>query len=450
MVEVPEEDVEPELPDISDIVDAALEKTEEIEAPDIPDVPDIPDIPDIPDVPEVPDIPDVPESEASAAPLDVMATDDDVSDVSALLGLGPDEEQPDMVQVAPNPTIHPSDASEFGDADDLMNAFEELPSEDGGEEAVADGDIDSIMDSINSGEFESELSTLSKKGKKKKDDKKKGSWFERLFYNIKEERTPEQEAARIEKLKAEEEKKKTDAEEAKKKKALTKEEKKAKAEQDKAAKAEAAAKAKAEKDAAAKAKKEAAALKAKKKKEAKLAIDEYEDEGKINKTGASILVILFAVLTVAVILGTNIYTYKLSIDNAQTDFDRQRYNDAYYDVYGLEIKDEDIVLYDRIMTVMYVNKQLNSYNNYKAIGNTDKALDSLLKGLQRYDKYIQLASILDIVDDLNFVKEQIVNELNTEFSISEAQAEALIATDEIFDYSDYIYGVTDLKGSYDY
>lgn len=353
---------------------------------------------------------------------------------------------------------NPSDASEFGTEDDLLSAFTELPTEDG-----LDTDIDGIMDSINSGEFEHELSSLvsgheetsgekgkgKKKGKKSKDGTKQ-SLFKRLFFNIKEERTPEEEAARIEKLKAEKEAKKKAAEEAKLHKNDTKEQKKARAEQEKAAKAEAAAKAKEEKAAAAKAKKEEKALIAKQKKEAKLAIEEYEDEGKINKAGASILVVIFAILTVVIIVGTNLYTYNVSIQNAQTDFDRQRYNDAYYDVYGLDIKDEDIVLYDRIMTVMYVNKQLNSYHNYMAIGYADKALDSLLKGLQRYDKYIQLASILDIVDDMNYVKAQILGELRKNFQMTEAEARQLIATEEIFDYSEYVYEATELYGTYDY
>ncbi|MBP5159151.1 MAG: hypothetical protein ILP10_02510, partial [Lachnospiraceae bacterium] len=380
-------------------------------------------------------------------PESADSDDGGLPDIGAMLDM-PDVSMPDveMQKVVPEEPLHPSDAASFGTEEDLMNAFTEVEPEQNTED-----DLELIMDSISSGEFEHELSSLiPEKEQAKAGEKKKQNWFKRLFFNIYEQRTPEEETARIEKLKAEDEKKKKDAEEAKARKSLSKEEKKAKAEQDKAARAEEAAKAKAEKEAIAKEKKEAAALKAKQKKEARLAIEEYEDEGKINKAGATILVVIFAVLTVAVIIGTNIYTYNLSIQNAQTDFDRQRYNDAYYDVYGLDIKDEDIVLYDRIMTVMYVNKQLNSYNNFLSIGNTDKALDSLLKGLQRYNKYIQLASILDIVDDMNYVKNQILDELSTQFAISEAEADRLIAMEEVFDYSDSIYGLTDLQGQYDY
>ena len=59
----------------------------------------------------------------------------------------------------------------------------------------------------------------------------------------------------------------------------------------------------------------------------------------------------------------------------------------------VSISDEDIELYDKIMTVMYVNKQLNSYNNYYAINRYPEAL-VFIKGLERYDKYIELATLL--------------------------------------------------------
>ena len=84
---------------------------------------------------------------------------------------------------------------------------------------------------------------------------------------------------------------------------------------------------------------------------------------------------------------------------------------AYNEIYGLEIKNEDLLLYDRIMTVMYVQKQLNSYYNYYGMNDKPKALDSLLKGLQRYEKYIELAVELDVDSDLDSVRKKILTEI---------------------------------------
>ncbi|MBQ6024230.1 MAG: hypothetical protein IJL20_01345 [Lachnospiraceae bacterium] len=276
-----------------------------------------------------------------------------------------------------------------------------------------------------------------------KKKKKKPGFFKRLFGNINEDVTPEMiEADR--RAKQEEEEKALQAKEEKKRLA---EEKKAEAEAEKARKKAEADAERNRKMALAMEKKAAAKEKEKQKREAALAIAEYEVEhGKINKAGATILFVIFAVLTIVIIIGSNIYSYNLSIKNAQEDFNVQKYNEAYYEVYGLKIKDEDIELYDRIMTVMFVNHQLNSYEYYMTSNNREKALDSLLKGLQRYEKYLQLAQILNITDDLNYVKSEILAELDKEFNMNEAEAYSLVEVDDSVDYSEYIYS---LLGEYE-
>ena len=313
---------------------------------------------------------------------------------------------------------------------------------------ISDLDVDSLLDDIDSGALDKTIEDLDgdaqeKKNAKKKKNKEKKSLFERLFANIVEELTPEQ----IEEQKAKEEaaakKKIEDAEKKKAQKALSKEEKEKQKAEDKAAKEEADKKKAEEK----KRKAEEAKAKAQKKKEEKLALEALEvNEGRINRAGASILFVIFAVFAIFIILGTNIYYYNLSIKNAQTEFDRQHYNEAYYEVYGLRIKDKDIELYDKIMTVMYVNIQLSSYQNYMKSNNREKALDSLLKGLLRYDKYLELATLLDIEDDLNYVKSGILDALATEFQMSESDAYDMMKYVDNVDYSAYIY---ELLGDYE-
>jgi len=283
-----------------------------------------------------------------------------------------------------------------------------------------------------------------------KKKKKKLSWFKKIFGNTNDEVTPEMiEADRLQK----EEQKRLD-EEKKEEKKKQNEEKKAEAEAEKARKKAEADAERNRKMALAAEKKAAAKEKARKKQETALAIAEYEMEhGKINKAGATILFVIFAVLTIVIIIGTNIYSYNLSIKNARENFEEKKYNEAYDDIYGYDEKilasdvKEDIVLYDRIMTVMYVNTQLNSYEYYMKSKNREKALDSLLKGLQRYDKYIDLARDpeLNIEDDFKYVKSLILEKLDSEFGLSEEEAYSMASIQENLDYSEYLYG---LLGSY--
>ena len=91
------------------------------------------------------------------------------------------------------------------------------------------------------------------------------------------------------------------------------------------------------------------------------------------------------------------------------------------------------------MTVMYVNKQLNSYETYCELEKYPQALDSLLKGLERYDKYYTLATMLGIENDLNYVRSKIVDKLNTTFQVSEEEAKQLLEVEDQEKYSVAVY-----------
>jgi hypothetical protein len=140
-------------------------------------------------------------------------------------------------------------------------------------------------------------------------------------------------------------------------------------------------------------------------------------------------------LAAFIIIGTNIYSYSLGIKNATKEFERKRYTQAYNEIYGVDVKKKDYEIYDKIMTVMFVNKQLNSYNNYYTLGMYPKALDSLLKGLERYDKYIAKAKKLGIKSDLDYVRSQIINELDSKFKLSEEEAKSLNKNKDQVKYS---------------
>lgn len=278
-----------------------------------------------------------------------------------------------------------------------------------------------------------------KKKKKAKKEKDGTSLFTKLFGNIIDKKSKQQFEAE-QKAEADAEFKRSEKQRIKEGR-LTEEEKAAEA-----AKEAEEAKLKEEKAAAKEAKKKAAEeKKAEKeaKKKAKREALEAEaakevDEGRINRVGAGIVFAFFGAVAAGVVVGTNLYTYSQSISRATEYFDVQKYNNAYKEVYGLDIKEKDETIYNKIMTVMFVNKELNSYNNFYAIGLYPEALDSLLKGLERYDKYLQDAESLGIESDLNYVRRQILGELKRSFSMTEKDAAELNAIKEQEEYSERI------------
>ena len=287
-------------------------------------------------------------------------------------------------------------------------------------------------------EIKSKKSAKKEKPAKKKDSEKRGllsKVFHKLFANIP---LTEEELAAIPTPEQEEEARKEKEAEAAKKK----EEKKAAADAGKKKKAEEAKK-KAADNKAKKAAKDAAKKAAKKEAELKrLRAEALEQpEGKINKAGAIIICLFFIVAAAVVIVGTNIFSYDISIADATYKFGNHKYTEAYEGIRGLEIKEKDMEIHDKIYTVMFVNKQLNSYNNFFAMGDYASALDSLIKGLSRYDKYIALARQLGIHTDLDYVRKQIMAELQSVYGVPEREALELMDMTDRQDYSERIYSI---------
>lgn len=164
---------------------------------------------------------------------------------------------------------------------------------------------------------------------------------------------------------------------------------------------------------------------ARKAEEAKLLAAEGPEK-KLNKPLCVIVILFFLCIGGAVILGTNVFDYTLVITKATSYFERQKYGMAYREILGVNVKEQDKDLESRIYTVMYVERQYEAYENYRVMDKPDKALDSLLQGLAKYDDYYQEAQTLNILDDYNYAKNQIVTALNETYGMTEADALELL------------------------
>ena len=342
---------------------------------------------------------------------------DDLVDLFGLFGEEQQEEIEELsIESKDGVDLSVAEEADFLALDDLFQDLETKPAELNTEETEAlDQGLEDLLAASEAGSEQ----TNEKAKKAKKHKKEKKSLFQTLFGNvpvdpskIKQEPTPEELAAKKQK---EAEEKKAKAEEKK----LADEEKKQIAQQNKEEKARQKALAKEEK-------------KARKLKEAKLILEEMQ-ETRINRMGATIVFVFFAVIAVVLLFGSDMFGYAVNVHSAETNFNKaynnnvKYYTDAYNDIYGLKIKEEDQLLNDKIMTVMFVNKELNSYNSQMRLGDYESALHSLLLGLYRYGVYYGASELipLDVDKDLDYVREQILKELEDEFKVSEDEAELL-------------------------
>lgn len=154
----------------------------------------------------------------------------------------------------------------------------------------------------------------------------------------------------------------------------------------------------------------------------KAELEEEKSEKKVPVPVVIIVFALFAAIGVVVIFGTKQFDYTRVIHKAADYFERQRYRLAYDEVSGVDVKKKDEELRDRIYTVMYVERLYESYENNMAVNRPDKALDALIRGLEKYDEHYSEAVELDIVDDIDSCRDKIVSALYATYGLTEAQA----------------------------
>ncbi|MGN0154568.1 MAG: hypothetical protein ACI4A3_08955 [Lachnospiraceae bacterium] len=203
----------------------------------------------------------------------------------------------------------------------------------------------------------------------------------------------------------------------------------------KKAKKEAAKAAKAEKKEAAKAEKELKDSQKKKEdaekkrihaeKKAKRKAEELanaEPEKKLNKPMVIFIFSVFLGGTFLFYMASNNFNYKLAIEKAADYFASQKYHRAYDEIKGVDVKEEDQDLKDRIYTVMYVERLYEAYENNIELGRQKKALDSLLRGVDKYYEYYEEAERLGIISDLDYSFSRIQNTLLENYGITVEQA----------------------------
>ena len=317
--------------------------------------------------------------------------------------------------------------------DDLLSMLDLQENEGGnGADGLDEGEAKMSESNDNSSSGEHDVSTLEglddiEDISSEKPKKKKRSLMEILFGEPDEDDEPteeeirakeEKKAAKKAKKEADKEKKKEQADKDKEEKSKKDADKKQKNEEKKRIKAEKKAKRKAE-DAA-----------------------EAAKEKKLNKPA---VIFIFSILIGGVgflYLSSIDFNYKIAIQQAASYFANQKYHKAYDEIKGVDVKEKDKPLKDRIYTVMYVERLYESYENNIELGRNKKALDSLLRGVSKYYEYYDDAQELDIVSDLDFSFAQIKNALEINYGIDLNRAMEINELDD-YEYMKTIREYTD-------
>lgn len=147
-----------------------------------------------------------------------------------------------------------------------------------------------------------------------------------------------------------------------------------------------------------------------------------EPEKKLNTPMVIFVFSLFLGGTFLFYMASNNFNYAQAIDKAANYFSNRKYHRAYDEIKGVEVKEEDQNLKDRIYTVMYVERLYESYQSNIKLGRQEKALDSLLRGVDKYYEHYEEAEALGITSDIEYAFSQIQSTLTNQYGITVERA----------------------------
>lgn len=213
-----------------------------------------------------------------------------------------------------------------------------------------------------------------------------------------------------------------------------KEEEKLARQEEKKAKAE-------EKAAASRVKQEAAAQKKKEKlakkeaKKAKLAAE--GNKKRIPPKKLVVAAVFGASVGGAVVLSTNILATQGFLQTARNAYYDGDYKTVYEATYGMELDDSesDGLIKARGEVIFKVQRRYDSYQTNVKMGREVEALDALLRGLAAYDTVNADAEKYGVMAEVDAVKANILNTLESKYGLDETEARSIINNQDAVAYT---------------
>lgn len=145
-------------------------------------------------------------------------------------------------------------------------------------------------------------------------------------------------------------------------------------------------------------------------------------------------VLIAAVLSVVLIVGTNLFNKYNSISTAQDEFDAGNYEEANDILSGMTLKGDSKDLYDKSRLLALVQRGITSYENYTAMNKNASAVDALIKAVGRKSSSENLIEEYGVASQMDAIYSKII-ELLGDKGISEQDALDLYNMTSLKDYT---------------
>lgn len=138
-----------------------------------------------------------------------------------------------------------------------------------------------------------------------------------------------------------------------------------------------------------------------------------------------VFLVLGCSVVVLVTVGQSILGYRTALSQSRSAYGRGDYFSSYENLVGLDLKEEDEILFMRSRLLGDLQKRNREYHVFMNKEMYALALDSLIMGVARYDEYQEEAKSLGVEKELSSLGEPLIQALSDQFGISKKEAIAL-------------------------
>lgn len=149
-----------------------------------------------------------------------------------------------------------------------------------------------------------------------------------------------------------------------------------------------------------------------------------------------ILIFIMALsILILIWLGSSNLQYGQDMQQAKDDFASGSYVTAFQTVAGSSVKGKDENFYKKAQVLASIQSEYQSYESLSGINENEMALDALIRGYGRCVDGADLAQEYEITDEMEGLKNQILQQLSDHFGVSEEKAAELHAMTKRTDYT---------------
>lgn len=148
-----------------------------------------------------------------------------------------------------------------------------------------------------------------------------------------------------------------------------------------------------------------------------------------------LIAIMSASIFLLIMLGSHFVSYSNDLSTAKEQYEKKNYVEAYEALAGRTVRESDRQFSEQCAVMAMVQSEYQSHFLLMDLKEYEMALDALIRGIGRYDKYYEKAEELDIVLEYNLLESQIEKTLEEQFGITADKARELYNMRRREDYS---------------